>query len=353
MKKKLLWTSIACTLPLTMSLCACNKSQNDPEINEINVDLLSDRLAFSNTNLSSDAGAQYTINVNGTTKNGDYAIILISQQMCGDDPVSYIKLSEDSVCHELQKGTTRLTVKLLPTGVKTDFFKVTFSLEVRVFRVDKTVYKCNLNDLIYFNGTATPLNLFNATQTKTTLDILSLKNDPYAQEQLILCDVFALPSGTTSIANNAFYNPNTPFPSNTQRVYLDKSELDPLYQSLLTEIGENAFRANTFNGPIIIPSSTKHIKHHAFYECKGVTKIIIPKDVALDDYCFANLEGEMALDLSVFNQLPTNWGNHIFDKTDPENMTCYHNSAISADQWKEFMASHEIDADGWTFVAKN
>ncbi len=289
-----------------MSLCACNKSQTDPEINEISVNLLSDSLAFSNANLSSDSGARYTISVNGTTQSGDYAIILISKQTCEGEPVSYIKLSDDSVCNELQKGTTNLTLNVLSTGVRTDLFKVTFSLEIRIFRVDKTIHKCHLDNLTYFNGTATPLSLFNTDQTKISLNILSFKDNPYAREQLGLCDVFTLPSGTTSIADDAFYSlsNNTPLPSTIQRVYLDRSEIDPAYQNPLTEIGANAFRENTFNDSIVIPSSTKHIKEHAFDGCVGVSKITIPKDIVLDDYCFAHLEGEIILDLSMYHELP-------------------------------------------------
>lgn len=357
MKKKLIFSTVLFGLCSTITLFSC-KTISEPEVIQIDVKLRSQRLAFSNWNLASSTGALYKLNISGDIKRGDHVTIGISKQF--DErgyEGQYIKLSDDSLAFELDDSSTDLTLRVLPFAPESkDIFKIDFTLEFQIMRSSRVIYKTQMNNLFFVNGTVTPKSIFETIEQDDDLEVVSFKDDPITLQQLTLCNIFMLPVGTTKVADHAFSLEKIPIPATIKRVYLDYSVLDLTATGWLKSIGAFAFEKNTFNNRIVVPTSTLEIGEKAFYQCSGVSEIVLDHDFVIHNYAFSELPGQTILDLTSFddpNNLPQNWEHHMFDKIEDQTMVCYYNPNVTETTWRQFLSEHNVvDLSNWEFIPK-
>lgn len=357
--KKGILSLIASGTIMAIPLVSCSYIIHyDPQDSNLDIELMSSRLAFSNWTLSSSQGAQYSLSASGDIQNGDIIRVSIGEQTSEGLDVNYIKLSDNSIIHNVGKSGTNFDVILTSVSQQNhDVFTVNFSLIFQVMRNQITISKKEVKNFVFVNGTPTPSNFFDKTQSTDSLKVNGFVLDDFVQEQLKLCNIFVLPQGTTDVESQAFRAEI--FPASIQRVYLDYSELDSSFAPTLQRILPQAFMNCPINNKIVLPSTLELIGSKAFFECTGVSSIELHrKDIAIGQLAFGNIPGITELDVSIYDNvqsLPQNWSSQCFLKSLDEGneMICYRNTRVREQDWINFLESLDIDVSNWHFDWRN
>lgn len=357
--KKVVLSTLATGIIMAIPLVSCSRIIHYyPQDLNIDINLMSNSVAFSNWTLASALGASYSLSVSGDTQNGDTILVSIGEQICDGKEVNFIKLSEDSILHTVTKSETNFTV-LLNTVVKEnhDIFVVKFSLFFQVIRNQTTIIKKEVPNFTFVNGTPTPENFFDKIIGEDSVRVIGFATDKATQEQLKLCNIFVLPQGTTEVDSQAFEV--YPIPSWIQRAYLDYSELDPSFTPTLRRILPRAFAGCAINNRIVLHSSLELVASGAFAGCTGVSSIELHrKDITIGQSAFSHIPGVTELDLSIYrdhNEMPEAWSSQCFlkDVAEGNSMICYYNKQISEYTWINFLTTLDIDTTNWHFKQKN
>lgn len=357
---------------------SCSNSHPQPDEPNINVELISVPYAFSNCNLPLDNGAKFYASIFGDVQIGDEVFISLGSQIKDGKEGQYLSLDAKYDYFKITAAKTDFIFVVNPVSSEDkSFYSVFFTLNIHIFRNNQILYKTQLDNLYFFNATATPKEMFLTQESGEETTVLSFNPDPIIQEQLKLCNILLIPYGTTNIAKNAFSDLS--IPDNIEMIFLDAHILCPIIKPTLKSIGDNAFMRvhwpndivlpeslewigdfafyySSFETNLTIPNHVYHIGNSAFEGTFGTSLITLPKSVReLGNNAFYDMKNVLQIDLTDFSSLSDMdviWGKQLLSSTavSSEKKVLFNLELKSPLIWKTFFQNHDTDLSFWRFV---